>query len=272
MAALITTVLLTSLLGSLHCAGMCGAFVAFAVGFDASNPDQAVAPKARLHAAYNLGRLVTYTLLGAISGALGAAIDMGGAIVGIQRFAAILAASTMIVMGASLLLTTYGCRLPKLSHKLPRPFERVLIAGHKLAMRLPPTARALTIGLLTTLLPCGWLYAFAALAAGTASPLLGAITMAAFWLGTLPVLIGVGAGVQALAGRLGRHVPALMSCMIILVGVVTVFDRMGIDLSSIEPEGRASPASLDHITEQAASLDSSEAPCCSENRENRDDR
>ena len=75
MWPLITSVFVASLLGSLHCAGMCGAFVAFAVGID--DPD-AARKRARLHAAYNLGRLVTYSVLGAIAGAIGGALDLAG--------------------------------------------------------------------------------------------------------------------------------------------------------------------------------------------------
>ena len=56
MIALIGAVLVASLLGSLHCAGMCGAFVAFAVIGSPGHQPSRVA----LNTAYNLGRLITY--------------------------------------------------------------------------------------------------------------------------------------------------------------------------------------------------------------------
>ena len=58
---------------------------------------------------------------------------------------------------------------------------------NRLVRERPPVARALLLGLFSTLLPCGWLYAFAVLAAGTGGPWTGMLVMAAFWAGTVPV-------------------------------------------------------------------------------------
>ena len=71
------------------------------------------------------------------------------------------------------------------------------------SLRLTPLPRALSTGLLTAFLPCGWLYLFALKAAETGSPLRGALFMIAFWLGSVPALVLVGAGVQTLARLLG---------------------------------------------------------------------
>ena len=79
---LIATVLVMSLLGSLHCAGMCGGLMFFALG---SDQDRTKKARVRLQSAYHGGRLVTYTILGVIAGALGQAIDFGGGFVGIQK-------------------------------------------------------------------------------------------------------------------------------------------------------------------------------------------
>ena len=96
-------------------------------------------------------------------------------------------------------------------------------------MNYPPVARAGAIGLLTTLLPCGWLYAFAVVASGTARPLLGGAVMAVFWMGTLPVMVALGTGLQHGLGALGRRLPALTSCAVIAVGLYTLADRSLID-------------------------------------------
>ena len=168
MTALISAVFIASLLGSMHCAGMCGAFVAFAVAGD-GRPQ---ASRASLNAAYNGGRLITYVALGAIAGSLGAALDLGGSMLGVQRTAAIAAGVMMIGFGGLAILRASGTRIPRLP--LPGTLQRFVAAGHRIAFDLPPMTRALVVGLLTTLLPCGWLYAFAITAAGTASPALGA--------------------------------------------------------------------------------------------------
>ncbi|MBL0922801.1 MAG: sulfite exporter TauE/SafE family protein [Phycisphaerales bacterium] len=192
MIALIGAVFAASLLGSLHCAGMCGAFVAFAVGA----PAEKRPPEWALHAAYNGGRLVTYTALGGAAGLLGGALDLAGEMVGLQRLAAALAGAMMVGFGVATLLRLRGVRVGRL--RLPRAMTRALEKGHRAASSRPPVVRAALIGLLTTLLPCGWLYAFVITAAGAGDAALGALTMAVFWAGTLPALVAVGGGGERL--------------------------------------------------------------------------
>jgi hypothetical protein len=253
MIALIAAIFSASLLGSLHCAGMCGAFVAFAVGLDGASP----VPRWRLHAAYNLGRLATYVILGTIAGSLGGAFDVAGRLVGVQRAAVVFAGLFMVAFGSIAILRQRGARVPKPA--TPRLVERLLTAAMRRAVERPPITRALLTGMTTTLMPCGWLYAFVVAAAGTAHPLHGAFAMACFWLGTLPVLIAVGAGVQALASRLGalgRHAPVVVSAAVVVVGLLNVVDPQRFRTSLAPPPERADPIS--HVE----SLDPYRMPCC----------
>lgn len=223
MLALLSAVLLASLLGSTHCAGMCGAFVAFAVG--APGPaGSKPASRVTLNGAYNLGRLCTYITLGAIAGALGAALDLGGSLIGIQRIAAYAAGGIMALFGIRALLTHFGVRIPRVP--VPRVLVSLARAGHARAFDLPPVSRAAVVGLLTTLLPCGWLYAFVVVSAGTASPLLGAVSMAVFWLGTLPIMAAIGVGVQSLSGPLRRYLPLATSLVLVGAGLWTLTGRL----------------------------------------------
>jgi len=179
--------------------------------------------KTPLHLGYNLGRLITYCTLGAVAGAVGVALDLSGSMVGLQRTAAILAGALMVSIGLVAVLRASGIRIRKLP--VPNQMQRLAMQGHRAAGRLPPFARALATGLLTTLLPCGWLYAFVITAAGTGHPLNGAAMMAVFWLGTLPIMIGLGIGLQAITGRLRRHLPLATSIIIVLVGLWTIGSR-----------------------------------------------
>lgn len=221
MTTLVVTVLLASLLGSLHCAGMCGPFVAFAVG----QPNGSTS-RARLQFAYHIGRLLTYALLGTAAGAAGALIDLTSALAGVQPIAMALAGGMMIVLGLAELLRYYGHRLPSMHP--PAFLVKTVQRGQRLAMTLQPTRRALVIGLLTTLLPCGWLYAFAITAAGTGQPWLGAVVMAVFWVGTLPVLMTVGVGVQAALGMFGKRLPVLCGIALVAVGLSTIMGRFAL--------------------------------------------
>jgi len=216
VTALALTVLAASLVGSLHCAGMCGGFVAFYAGAGGRRPGLG-------HAAYNLGRLTAYASLGALAGALGAALDLAAAPAGIERGAAVLAGALIALWGTRTLLETAGVRVARLEP--PAALRGAIASGVTAVAAQPPVTRALVIGLLTGLLPCGWLYAFIVTAAGTGDPLRGAGLMAVFWLGTLPVMAGLGVAVQALAGRMRRWVPAACAVAMIVVGLLAVAGR-----------------------------------------------
>ena len=222
MTALLITILIASLLGSLHCAGMCGAFLMFAIGVG----DPLVrTPRWRLQAAYHGGRLITYVALGSMAGALGSFVDLGGRLAGWQRTAAIGAGALMVGFASLTLLRVMGMKLWPLP--VPEVLQRLATAGHQRNMSRGPMARALVTGLLTTLLPCGWLYAFVITAAGTAHPLSGAAAMLAFWIGTLPMLATLGMGIQKLSRPLAAKLPALTATAVLLVGLYTIWSRAG---------------------------------------------
>lgn len=217
MTALVLAVLAASLLGSLHCAGMCGGFVAFYAG-DTRGRDARTG-----HACYNAGRLLSYATLGALGGALGAALDLGGAVIGLQRVAAGVAGALIALWGTSMLLAALGRAAPRLDP--PPLFATVVRRGLARVTGRRPATRALVIGLLTGCLPCGWLYGFVATAAGTGSVASGTAVMVVFWLGTLPAMVSLGLGLRVLAGPLGRRLPAACAAAMIIVGLLAVAGR-----------------------------------------------
>jgi len=221
MLPLILAVLSASVLGSMHCAGMCGGLMFFALG---SDDERTKSARARLQMAYHGGRLLTYTILGIAAGAIGQAVDFGGGFVGIQRAAAIVAGVLMIAFGLVTLARLKGIKIKHLG--VPAPLRRFVERSQRSAFGLSPFKRALSIGLLTTLLPCGWLYAFAFTAAGTASPLWGGVTMAVFWMGTLPVMVSLGAGIQLLTGAMHAKLPFITASAVVLVGLLTAMGRL----------------------------------------------
>ncbi len=257
MLTLAGAVLVASVLGSTHCAGMCGGLVLFAVGADG---------KARrrmpLHIAYHAGRGITYTLLGLLAGSVGAAVDFSGRFTGFQRTAALIAGGAMIVFGLIALLRAAGLRLAHA--RLPARYTRLVEGGHRFALSLPPIRRAWAVGLLTAFLPCGWLYAFAITAAGTASPFWGGVVMLAFWVGTLPMMVTLGAGLQALTGPLRARLPFITSLIVIAVGLLTVLGRVGLPSFIPESVAAAQPASVRDAIDRVNALDPGALPCCNE--------
>lgn len=234
--ALLFSVVGASLVGSLHCAGMCGPFAAFYSGGD-TTPRGA---RAASHAAYHLGRLVTYLTLGALAGALGSVADLAGRAAGLGRVAAVLSGLLMVAWALSLLLEHAGTA----AWSAPARVRELALRAFGGARRRPPLARALWVGLASTLLPCGWLWAFAVAAAGTGSALSGALVMLAFWSGTVPLLLGLGVGVQRLGERLRVHVPVLSAIALLAIGLAGLFGRFNAPALALgEAKGAlASPA------------------------------
>jgi uncharacterized protein len=234
-SSLLVTVAAASFLGSIHCAGMCGGFVGIA--------GEGLRGQARWSSqlSYNAGRLVSYALLGAAAGSLGHAVDLAGSAAGIGRVAALVSGSIMLLWGMGALLETQGVRVFRGRWALPKRVSVALAS----VRRLPAAWRGLVLGLTTTLLPCGWLYAFAVTAAGTASPLQGALLMAAFWTGNLPLLLGLGVALSTVVGRLRRHVPILSAAVIFAVGLFTVTARANLPAfaaAAVSHCSRAHPA------------------------------
>lgn len=212
MEVLVGTVLLASLLGSVHCAAMCGAFACFAAG-------AARGPVAR-HLPYHLGRLASYLLLGGIAGAVGTGLDRVGRLAGIADAAVIAMALLLVGWGVHAMVTGLGAGGRVI--RVPAWWQRrvgVLLARLEAG---GPALRGGVTGLLTGLLPCGWLWAFVTVAAGTADPLRGALVMAVFWLGSVPALVVVAAGLARLTGRWQQRLPLASAAVVALLGLVSL--------------------------------------------------
>ncbi len=266
MTALVASVFLASLVGGLHCVGMCGGLMAFAVQ---PRPGQARATGlwARLwggQTPYHVGRFVGYASLGAAAGAVGSLLNLGGTLVGLSHVALAVAAVLMIGFGISILVTTLAQRpmkALKCGGFVAEPLAKLASRVQLQAFRLPPTRRALLIGLATPLLPCGWLYAFAATAAGTGSVLGGAAVMSAFWAGTVPAMAGLGVGLRALFGTAGKRLPLVTATLLILVGAWTLWSRAGLDASALAARAAAGQM-MDHDDPAPAVPSSDELPPC----------
>ncbi len=256
MFTLITTILLTSLLGSLHCAGMCGPFVAFCVGADRQNALR----HALVQTAYHGGRLVSYAALGAAAGAVGSVIDLGGRALGIQRTAMMLAGGLMIVFGVIMLLRFAGVRIRKLS--VPASLQRLFVRCQTFAQKRHPVARAASIGLFSILLPCGWLYLYVFAAAGTGSPWIGMLAMIAFWAGTVPILAAVGVGVQTLFGPLRRHLPVAVALAMMFFGGIVFVRGYGVSTAHAGPQATSEEHSLDEALRRVKGAPDAPLPCC----------
>ncbi len=239
-ALLLGSVAAASLLGSLHCAAMCGPFVAVYAGSSGAAGSAWAG-----HLAYQLGRLVTYVSLGIAAGALGSALNWVFDAGGVVEFAAIASSVVLILMGASALMPR-RLRPSKLPTSTIWPRRQLMRLGTS-----PRTVRGGLLGLATPLLPCGWLYGFVVVAAGSGGAGSGALIMATFWAGSVPALLGVGLLLGRWGAGLRARLPRVMAVLWIAVGVLGVAIRSQVHVQvhqgrASEPKDALPPAPACH--------------------------
>ncbi len=277
LALLLGSTLLSSLIGSVHCAGMCGPLCLIAsTSAAAGKPAQlTIAGQAVTGVgsernvptaigqvpafAYHLGRLAIYCALGALAGSLGAVVDLGSGLLGLQRAAALGAATFVIAMAMMMLMRLAGIGLPRLAQTaalVPSRFVSAQLLAR--ARRLPALYRAAVLGLLSGLLPCGWLYAFVLVAAGTASVGSGVLVMLAFWLGTVPLLVVLTVAARKLTGIGGPWLKLATACLLLMAGLGTIAHRSSGLFSANGKSQLVMPECCEPTTTTAADLGSSD--------------
>ena len=186
---------------SLHCVGMCGGIMlSQSIGTENKSKFQALKPAIF----YNLGRVVSYTILGGIVGAIGSVFSLTLTMkAGFQ----VLAGIFMIIMG----LNMAGYSLfRKFNIKLPWSFCNLKKSG-----KTP-----FVVGILNGFMPCGPLQTMQLYALGTGSAILGATSMFIFALGTVPLMLGFGAISGLLSKDNTKQLVKLGGILIVVLGLI----------------------------------------------------
>lgn len=191
---------------SLHCVAMCGG-----INLSQCVPRQeGEGGRANLRPSflYNLGRVVSYTLVGGVVGALGSVISFSGAMRGAVQLAA---GVFMVVMGINMLgifpwLRKFNPRLPK------------FLTGGLMA-RKENSKSPLIVGMLNGLMPCGPLQAMQIYALSTGSAVTGALSMLIFSLGTVPLMFGLGALSSILSKKFTGRAMAAGAVLVVVLGI-----------------------------------------------------
>ncbi|MDR1794140.1 MAG: sulfite exporter TauE/SafE family protein [Erysipelotrichaceae bacterium] len=184
------------LLTSVHCVAMCGGLnLSSTLNYQVSEGS----PALRAPLLYNMGRLVSYTMVGFLVGALGSVLTLSPFFQGLLK---LFAGIWMVIMGCNLL----GI-FPVLRYLTPR-FARINNQGN---------SNPLIIGLLNGLMPCGPLQSMQLYALSTGSALMGGLSMFLFALGTIPLMFFVGV---ASAYLKKQHTKVAMAFGAILVAVL----------------------------------------------------
>lgn len=208
------------LLGGVHCLGMCGGIVG-ALTLGQPGPRASAPGFWMLQLGYNLGRLTSYMLAGALAGGLGLLLASAGPLGEAQKLLSVVAGLFMIVLG--LYLAGWWNGLSKVERAGGTLWRRIEPLGRRLLPVRSP-GHAFLLGMVWGWLPCGLVYSTLIWALSAGGVLSGALLMGAFGLGTLPNLLLMGAAAGWLAGWLRKPaVRRLAGALVILFGLMMLF-------------------------------------------------
>jgi sulfite exporter TauE/SafE len=213
--AALATAFLAGLVGSAHCLGMCGGISGL---FALHSSVRGLHRQLPMALVYNAGRLASYALLGFAVAAAG------------SRFAALtpaLGKPVRLVAGAVIVLIglqiAFNFRaLGFLERMGAAAWSRVSpLAGRLLPVNSLP--RALGLGLLWGLVPCGLVYSMLLVAATSGHAVDGALVMLAFGIGTTPAMLLTGLGAARLAQLMqDRRTRLGAGLLIVMLGILTL--------------------------------------------------
>ena len=224
--------LIVGFIGSLHCLGMCGPMVlAYSLGMrnEAGGSTNALTcpwgAGILHHAAFNVGRIITYGCLGALSAALFDAAEVGMFFFNIRNGATLLGGALLVLLGLVLLKVL---PLPSLLASLSTSSGSFLGRVTFSLFRTRTLGSKLALGLVCGFVPCCLSWAMIVTAATTRDPLTGFRTMVLFGMGTAPALLLAGISATFLSQKvrfLGERIAALS---VIAMGVILILRGAGV--------------------------------------------
>jgi len=215
---MIWTAFILGLFGSLHCAGMCGP-LALALPVTGGKPASFFAGRL----AYNLGRIVTYCVLGLAFGLIGKTLGLAG----IQRWVS-------IALGVALLAGLFTSRKLALWRPITLLVDRLKSAMGALLRRRSADA-LLVLGLLNGLLPCGLVYVACAGAVAAGDLFSGAFYMLAFGLGTVPMMLAISLSGKLVPFSLRTRLLKAVPLAVFILGTVLILRGMSLGIPYVSP-------------------------------------
>jgi len=210
---------LVGLATSVHCISMCGPMVVtYAVkGAETSGWNQRILA----NVAYQGAKLVSYSIVGVLLGAIGSALNLDS----IRGWAMLGAGVMMVIIGLGM-----TGKFPWAARLTPQPPRMLVnaIAGLRRKANADRAAGESTLatpvsfGLMTGLMPCAPLMAAEIAAASSGSPLAGGFIMLAFGLGTLPLLFAFGSASSLIPRGWKERLTLVLAFVVLIMGLVFV--------------------------------------------------
>lgn len=199
---------------------MCGGIV-LAYSTIKIEPASSKLSQSAAHLLYSFGRVLTYSILGAIFGSIGSVVRFSNTANGVLL---VVAGIAMILAGLSLMGKMKFLTL--IEHSFAStPFYK---KSFKSILNSKSNLSFFTLGMLNGLLPCGFVYFFAITAASTADPVYGALVMAIFGMSTIPAMFAVGFLASLASATSFRNMMMSLSAVaVLLYGAFTIYHGVG---------------------------------------------
>ena len=214
--------LILGLMGSFHCAGMCGP-IAIALPLHGNTLPQKVFGGTL----YNLGRTITYGIMGAIFGFLGQGLQL----IGFQQ-------KISVIMGVLMIVSVLFPKLFKNQYKMDKSlFTSVGKLKKKIGemFSIRSFQSLFFIGMLNGLLPCGLVYMAIAGAIGTGGVAEGSVYMILFGLGTIPMLLAISLAGNVLSLTVRNKINKLIPVLVVVVGILFVLRGLSLGIPYLSP-------------------------------------
>ena len=247
MVVLISALVL-GLMGSFHCAGMCGP-IAIALPLHGN----AIPQKIFGGVLYNLGRTMTYGIMGAIFGLLGQSVEM----IGFQQ-------KISVIMGSIMIISVLFPSIFRNQYRMDKSWIS-LVGRLKSAIGKLFSVRSFSslffIGLLNGLLPCGLVYMALAGSIGTGEVVLGSLYMIMFGLGTIPMLLSIAIAGNIMSVAIRRKINRLIPVLVVIVGIFFILRGLNLGIPFLSPPKEKIEKKFEKSLEKEQSMRQEESNC-----------
>lgn len=167
--------------------------------FAEKHPEATSLQKFKPHLFFNLGRIISFFVLGGVIALVGSVFQLSTSVLGILTVAV---GGVMLLLGTQ--LVDISPKLNRIKFMLPKSIAKALGINQRKEQEYSHKG-AFVSGALTFFLPCGFTQAMQLYAMSTGNPVIGALTMGTFAIGTAPGLLGVGGLTAIIKGAAAKN-------------------------------------------------------------------
>ncbi len=251
MITILISAFVLGLMGSFHCAGMCGP-IAIALPLHGNTVPQKIFGGTL----YNIGRTLTYGVMGAIFGLLGQGIQL----IGFQQ-------KVSVIMGALMIISVLFPKLFKNQYRMDKSWFSFVgnlkkTIGQLFSIR--SFQSLFFIGMLNGLLPCGLVYMAIAGAIGTGGVAEGSMYMILFGLGTIPMLLAISLAGNVMSLAIRNKINKLIPALVVVVGILFVLRGLSLGIPYLSPPKQKIEQKFEKSlkTESAELQNETKGDCC----------